>query len=281
MAAYYNEIDEYAARWLRNLISRNIIAPGDVDTRDIRDVAADDLKGYDQCHFFAGIGVWSYALRSAGWEDSLPVWTGSCPCQPFSTAGFKLGEADERHLWGEFRRLITGRLPRVVLGEQVASPMGIAWFDGVAGDCEALGYAAGAVRLSARCAGAPHLRRRLYWSAVCVGNADGAGREGLSEDVADAASGQVDAGYGSASGLHGNGGTGGSFWEPCDRVAFADGRWRPVECGTYPLVDGSSDGVGRTRTKRLRCYGNALVAPQARLFVESVMDMLDMYSLLP
>ena len=57
----------------------------------------DDIAGYTQCHFFAGIGIWSYALRLAGWPDDRQVWTGSCPCQPFSAAG--KGEAfnDERH----------------------------------------------------------------------------------------------------------------------------------------------------------------------------------------
>lgn len=87
MTAYYNENDPYAAQWLRNLITAGHIAKGDVDERSIVDVRADDLRGYTQCHFFAGIGGWSLALRLAGWPDDRPVWTGSCPCQPFSAAG--------------------------------------------------------------------------------------------------------------------------------------------------------------------------------------------------
>ena len=86
VSAYYNEIDRFAAAWLRELIKRNLIAPGEVDERSIADVRPDDLVGFDQVHFFAGIGVWSYALRQAGWPDDRPVWTGSCPCQPFSCA---------------------------------------------------------------------------------------------------------------------------------------------------------------------------------------------------
>jgi DNA (cytosine-5)-methyltransferase 1 len=41
--------------------------------------------GYTQCHFFAGIGVWSYALRRAGWPDDREVWTGSCPASLSAT----------------------------------------------------------------------------------------------------------------------------------------------------------------------------------------------------
>lgn len=75
MSAYYNEHDAGAAAWLRELIREGHIAPGDVDERSIGDVSADDLRGYVQCHFFAGIGIWSHALRRAGWEDDRPVWT--------------------------------------------------------------------------------------------------------------------------------------------------------------------------------------------------------------
>jgi len=66
MTAYYNEIDPYAAQWLRNLIAAGHIAPGEVDTRSILDVSPSDLTGFTQCHFFAGIGVWSHALRRGG-----------------------------------------------------------------------------------------------------------------------------------------------------------------------------------------------------------------------
>ena len=91
MPAYYNEIDSYAAQWLRNLVAAGHIADGDVDERSIVDVRADDLAGIRQCHFFAGIGGWPYALALAGWPDDREVWTGSCPCQPLSSAGQRQG----------------------------------------------------------------------------------------------------------------------------------------------------------------------------------------------
>ena len=127
MTAYYNEIDPNAAEWLRQLIKAGAIAPGDVDERDIRDVAPVELKPYSQCHFFAGIGAWSYALRQSGWPDDRPVWTGSAPCQPFSTAGQRAGVADERHLWPAMFWLVQQCCPPVMfcvclLGSGVRSP---------------------------------------------------------------------------------------------------------------------------------------------------------------
>ena len=166
MAAYYNEIEPYAAQWLRNLIKAGHIADGEVDTRSIVDVHPFDLQGFDQCHFFAGVGGWSHALRLAGWPDSRPVWTGSCPCQPFSVAGKGAGIDDPRHLWPHFHRLISAVRPPVVLGEQVAGKAGYGWFDGVRADLEGIGYAGRAVDIPALAVNAPHIRQRLYWVAL-------------------------------------------------------------------------------------------------------------------
>lgn len=162
MRAYYNEFEPYAAQWLRNLISAGHIAPGDVDERSIVDVGADDLKGYTQCHFFAGIGGWSLAARLAGWPDERELWTGSCPCQPFSVAGKGEGQADERHLWPEQFRLISARRPAVWMGEQVAAAVGKHWLDGVHSDLESIGYACGAAVVPACAIDAPHRRDRAW-----------------------------------------------------------------------------------------------------------------------
>ena len=172
MTAYYNEPEPYAAQWLRNLIAAGHIAPGDVDARDIQDVTADDLAGYTQCHFFAGVGGFSYALRLAGWPDDRPVWTGSCPCQPLSSAGQRKGAADERHLWPAFFRLIAECRPATVIGEQVSSRLGREWFAGVRLDLESVAYAVGGADLPAASVGAPHIRQRLWWVAERVGVSD-------------------------------------------------------------------------------------------------------------
>lgn len=165
MSAYYNEVDPYAAEWLRNLIKAGELPDGEVDERSIVDVRGRDLNGFDQCHFFAGLAGWSCALRLAGWPDDRPVWTGSCPCQPLSGIGLRKGHADERHLWPAFHRLIAERRPATILGEQIAGGDGLEWLAGVRADLEATGYAVGAACLPAAGVGAPHNRPRLFFVA--------------------------------------------------------------------------------------------------------------------
>lgn len=186
MKHFYNEIEPYSADWIRNLQAAGQIPEGQVDERSIADVRPEDLAGFGGVHFFAGIAGWPLALKLAGWPESKPVWTGSCPCQPFSVAGKGGGAKDKRHLWPEFFRLIGECRPPVVFGEQVASPAGRDWLSGVRLDLEGLGYAVGAADLCAAGSGeegegwflrgsdlrreraiigAPHIRQRLYWVA--------------------------------------------------------------------------------------------------------------------
>lgn len=163
MTAYYNEIDPDAAQALRNLVSGGFIARGEVDQRSIIDVRPGDLRGFTQCHFFAGVGGWPLALQIAGWPDSRPVWTGSCPCQPGSVAGRQKGFADERHLWPVWRKLIAERRPTEIFGEQVAA--WASWLAAVRSDLEALEYAVGAIPLEAASAGGHQLRCRYFFVA--------------------------------------------------------------------------------------------------------------------
>ena len=166
---YYNEFDERAAAWLQALIDERHIPNGHIDTRSIRDVTAGDLAGYTQHHFFAGIGGWPLALRLAGWPESRAVWTGSCPCQPFSDAGLGRGVDDPRHLWPVWWPLVRECAPAIVFGEQVASKAALGWLDGVFADLEGAGYACAAADLCAASVGAPHIRQRLFWVADATG----------------------------------------------------------------------------------------------------------------
>lgn len=173
---YYNEFDKNAAEWLRELISEKLIPEGDVDERSIENVSADDIRGYKQCHFFAGIGGWSLALQLARWPEDKPVWTGSCPCQPFSVAGKQLGTSDDRDLWPAFFRLIEKCQPEFIFGEQVANAVRHNWLDRICADMEGENYAVGSVVLGAHSVGSPHKRQRLYWGAIRMAeNPDGWG----------------------------------------------------------------------------------------------------------
>ena len=287
MAAYYNEIDPFAAQWLRNLIAAGHIAAGDVDERSIAEIRPGDLAGLTRFHTFAGIGVWDYALRLAGWPDDAPVWTGSCPCQPFSTAGKQGGFDDERHLWPAWFRLIRECRPPVIFGEQVARSAGREWLDVVFADLEGEGYACAAADLCAASVGAPHIRQRLYF--VAHNNNNRLGRKPTPRIHDHGASGNDVDGrllvdsmahpFGerregqqqnrSEKGAVERGRAVGGAWADAEWVTGADGKSRPREPGVKPLVDGSSEVV-----ERLRAYGNAIVAPVAAEFIRSVMEVL-------
>jgi DNA (cytosine-5)-methyltransferase 1 len=309
--SYYNEIDSYAAAWLRNLIAAGHIAHGVVDTRSIVDVRAEDIREFAQCHFFAGIGGWSLAARLAGWPDDLPLWTGSCPCQPFSAAGKGAGFDDARHLWPTWFDLIRECRPGVVFGEQVASKDGLMWLDLVHSDMESAGYAFAALDMCSAGFGAPHIRQRLGFVADTDQGqrgrvADGQGRErdgspaGWQQGDGVAERGRAVGGVGHAEsqGLHEQCGTTGSAsaagrsidaeqfaersgnalecdrpgptngpWGAADWLLCRDGKWRPVEPGTFPLAHGISGRVGR-----LRAYGNAINPHQFKALISAYMD---------
>lgn len=291
---YYNENDPYAAQWLKNLEAAGLIPKGEVDERDIRKIRATELAGFRQAHFFAGIGGWAEALRLAGWPDDLEVWTGSCPCQPFSIASpNRKGLADERHLWPDFKRLIAERAPFAVFGEQVASKAGRSWLNGVSADLEALGYWVGSADLCAAGIGAPHIRQRLWWCAYRLSHSERPRREGkssgrfrrLEERGIGLSAGdgfQYDPGILDAErlGLSGvlrwgagsepeNGRANNDPWWPAEIRRWADGTTRRIEPGLAPLAHGVPARVGK-----LRAWGNAIVPALAAEFIGASMDAL-------
>jgi DNA (cytosine-5)-methyltransferase 1 len=299
-AALYNEIEPHAAAWLRNLIALGEIPDGVVDERSIVDVRGDDLAGCDELHFFAGIGVWARAVAEAEQASNRrlarPLFTGSCPCQPLSAAGQRKGHVDQRHLWPAFHRLIAERRPATILGEQVASQDGREWMAAVRHDLEASGYAVGTAILPACGLGAPHLRYRLFWMADALerdgatgGLADaerlrerhGSRRVGTPERETEGR--QSELGHEAEDALDdrpiGRPRPPDCFWSDADWIFCRDGKWRPIEPQSFPLVDGSAFHLGSggpyegmSRTGMLRGYGNAVVLPVARAFVECAME---------
>lgn len=173
----YTDNEPFVCRWMEELIAQKHLPPGAVNETCIKELEAKDLDGFERVHFFAGIGGWAYALELAGWPRGYPVWTGSCPCQPFSAAGKRKGEEDSRHVWPDWFRLIRQCRPAIIFGEQVSSDDGYRWLAGVFADLEAEGYSVGAADLPACGVGAPHRRYRLYWVAY----AGGTQRKGLPE----------------------------------------------------------------------------------------------------
>lgn len=149
MPVYYNDNNEASVSTLRELISAGLLPDGFVDSRSICDVEPDDLTEFNQCHFFAGIGGWPLALMLSGWKSDDHVWSASCPCQPFSVGGKKLGEQDERNLWPEIHRIIKKRKPVRIIGEQVAGKNGLAWWDRVSSDLGLSDYTCGAIAAEA------------------------------------------------------------------------------------------------------------------------------------
>lgn len=292
MSAYYNEIDKYAVQWLKNLIANGLIADGEVDERSIVNVRSEELKGFTQCHFFAGIGGWSIALRQAMWDDSRPVWTGSCPCQPFSVAGKGKAQADDRHLWPHWFRLIADVRPSVVFGEQVARAIAHGWIDDAFDDLEREGYETAATVLPACSVGAPHRRDRLWFVADTHHQRRNDGRDSGKErhflhdqerDATESESARNErlAGFGSVSKNATNTNDIGCEGSISEQIQRQPDESRELERGfeefnygwsiSSPKICGVDDGIP-ARTPKLRAYGNAIVPQLACEFIKSYMS---------
>lgn len=113
-------------------------------------------------------------------RGSIDIITGGFPCQPYSSAGKRLGKEDERHLWPEMLRAIREIQPTWVVGENVRGLTnwnGGLVFDEVQADLEAEGYEVTPFLLPACAVNAPHRRDRIWFVAFKDTNKNGWGSE--------------------------------------------------------------------------------------------------------
>ena len=102
------------------------------------------------------------------WGGRIDILTGGFPCQPYSSAGKRLGKEDDRHLWPQMLRAIREIQPRWVVGENVRGLVnwnGGMVFDEVQADLEFEGYEVQPFLLPAASVGAPHQRERIWFIA--------------------------------------------------------------------------------------------------------------------
>jgi DNA (cytosine-5)-methyltransferase 1 len=102
------------------------------------------------------------------YANKIDILTGGFPCQPYSSAGKRLGKEDERHLWPDMLRAIREISPRFVVGENVRGLTnwnGGMVFDEVCAELESYGYQVAPVIIPACAVNAPHKRERIWFVA--------------------------------------------------------------------------------------------------------------------
>lgn len=249
MRVYYNEFDKKKCAALSQLMKDGHIRKGDIDDRSIRDVQPADVSEYDRAHFFAGIGLWDYALDLARWPADRPVWTGSCPCQPWGVAGAVHGrnkqEEDERDLWPVWGKLIPKGI--TIFGEQVATKHALRWYDRLADDLENKNYTVRTEIKTGISEGIPQRRWRLYFAA----HPGGEGMERL-----------VKAGSAREAGSRG--------WRgKKDLQSICKSPFTPGERWPQPLVRSLDDGYPE-RVGIIHAAGDAIIPQVAARFIQAV-----------
>lgn len=237
-------------------------------------------------------------------RGSVDILTGGFPCQPYSTAGKRLGKEDDRHLWPEMLRAIREIQPAWVVGENVRGLTN--WnaglvFDEVQSDLEAIGYEVTPFILPACAVNAPHRRDRIWFVAYCSSYGQQRADKPTKEHHRGIQEGLVE--RHEFNSLHGNGVTtypyGIRLRTQGDRfgksgISNEDGAqsyWQnfptqsPVCCGNDGLssgldIDAVYEGVGkprkstafgRWRKESIKGYGNAIV-PQVAFEIFKVIE---------
>ena len=194
-------------------------------------------------------------------RGSIDILTGGFPCQPYSSAGKRLGKEDERHLWPHMLRVISEVKPTYVVGENVRGLTnwnGGMVFEEVCVDLESQGYEVQPILLPACAVGAPHRRDRIWFVAS---NTNSIRQQARSQR---------------------------EVLEQSNRKTAT--RFRDVECGnkwqnfpTQSPICGGDDGLptkldgitfSKWRQESIKGYGNAIV-PQVAYQIFKVISEMD------
>lgn len=202
---------------------------------------------------------------SAEKYTNIDIVFGGFPCQPFSVAGNRKGEKDERYLWNEMLRVIAECKPRWVVGENVKGLI-TSGIERVVSDLKEQGYTVWTQVFSASSTGALHQRERVF----IVGFNE-------SRPISDTTSNGRNGCEGSTGCSQTNAGaTQGQNEIECPEgrssvrivLPFRDyqKQWR-----TLPSILRVSDGVSRKLDKRrIKALGNAVVPQQALVIFNTI-----------
>jgi DNA (cytosine-5)-methyltransferase 1 len=220
------------------------------------------------------------------YEGSIDIISGGFPCQPYSSAGKRLGKEDERHLWPEMLRAIREIKPTWVVGENVRGLVnwnGGLVFDEVQSDLEAEGYEVQSFLLPAAAVNAPHRRDRVWFVAysnecydrrIAKENERERGEERLSErhEIRQSTKSSEVQRYATDTQRIGSSGKKYGQTQPGQYTKAHTGcRW--TNFPTKPPICGGDDGLPREldsitfpkwRNESIKAYGNAIV-PQVAL----------------
>jgi len=201
-------------------------------------------------------------------RGKVSILTGGYPCQPFSSAGKRLGEDDPRHLWPHIRRHIEAIRPVQCFFENVEGHVSLG-LSTVVSDLEEDGYRSAWGIFSAREVGAPHQRKRVYIMANSNNTRFGQSKQANETQ----SSKRLDSGsvsqrknvaYTDSALGTGRGGPSGAHKEHADvdsgsnaSRGLATFKW-PTEPRVGRVVDG-----GSYRVDRLRMLGNGVVPQTA------------------